>query len=676
MATSNPQQNINNMNNFPYIQKTYVHHFRYLIAKELQPNIKDTLFITSNYDKITGVTPTQIIPQDQSILYLKVVTSKEIVHTAKTTLELKKFGLTLKLNSTQMDRNSIFCNSGPALMANLSKERIMEELTNTNPHLTILDTYVIPPKNIQQKLISFKLTLLTQQMVNEAMEKGINAYGHFLDSSKISRAKQLTKIQCSKCNTIGHGASKCKGQVICFHCTGNHNFKDCSNKSDSPTCSNCGGNHRATSNTCNYKKKFLAIPPSNNVINEFIKNPESNYSYPAPPPKTNPWTNRKFNNNEESTTNNSVQQNDQMNFTTLSPSRGKSVKRPNPYQLSNQNLPSTSSDKSNQYELPTPLTSQQNNSNDDSQTSRNTGARPKTINNFTPYNNTVNDNNKNNTTNNVNNFHKVTENGNNVFINNVQPDPKPLISYNECLLMARQFEDWPTAFTELQFAFGISPVIAIPATLHNRLKFVDCITPNNPTTLSQNSISTKNTSPTFTSSDQNSQTLNNNIVKEINKSSSQSSDNLKTTSNNHTLSTSINNLIKNSRESKDVYTTPKNKKHSPLNSIDKNQYEKYLMNKDNTNNNIAPSLKNTLMFNSKKVSSSNFLETINENEDSHNSTSSSIDGDLQICENSLSSQSSEEETIIEKSPHTSTPINNGMGPITRSKSTSNLYPSD
>ena len=365
-----------------------------------------------------------------------------------------------------------------------------------------------------------------------------------------------------------------------------------------------------------------------------------------------------------------------MNFTTLSPSRGKSVKRPNPYQLSNQNLPSTSSDKSNQYELPTPLTSQQNNSNDDSQTSRNTGARPKTINNFTSYNNTINDNNKNNNTNNVNNFHKVTENGNNVFINNVQPDPKPLISYNECLLMARQFEDWPTAFTELQFAFGISPVIAIPATLHNRLKFVDCITPNNPTTLSQNSISTKNTSPTFTSSDQNSQTLNNNIVKEINKSSTQSSDNLKTTSNNHTLSTSINNLIKNSRESKDVYTTPKNKKHSPLNSIDKNQYEKYLMNKDNTNNNIAPSLKNTLMFNSKKVSSSNFLETINENEDSHNSTSSSIDGDLQICENSLSSQSSGEETIIEKSPHTSTPINNGMGPITRSKSTSNLYPSD
>ena len=98
-----------------------------------------------------------------------------------------------------MNRNSIFCNSGPALMANLNKENIMEELSNTNPNLTILDLYVIPPKNIQQKLISFKITLLTQQMVSVALEKFINAYGHYLDSSKISRAKQLTKTQCSEC---------------------------------------------------------------------------------------------------------------------------------------------------------------------------------------------------------------------------------------------------------------------------------------------------------------------------------------------------------------------------------------------------------------------------------------------------------------------------------------------
>ena len=88
MAQSIANQNINNRDNFPIITKTYVDHFRYSIAKDLQPKIKDTLYITSTYDKITGVTPTQIIPQEQSILYIKVVTSQEIIHTAKSTKNL------------------------------------------------------------------------------------------------------------------------------------------------------------------------------------------------------------------------------------------------------------------------------------------------------------------------------------------------------------------------------------------------------------------------------------------------------------------------------------------------------------------------------------------------------------------------------------------------------------
>ena len=100
-----------------------------------------------------------------------------------------------------------------------------------------------------------------------------------------------------------------------------------------------------------------------------------------------------------------------------------------------------------------------------SQTQNNTGAIPKKPQNFP--------NKSNNNT-----FHNVSESGNNVYINNVQPSPKPIITYNECLIMAKQFENWPTALTELQFAFGISPVIAIHTSLHNKMKFVDSITPN------------------------------------------------------------------------------------------------------------------------------------------------------------------------------------------------------
>ena len=38
--------------------------------------------------------------------------------------------------------------------------------------------------------------------------------------------------------------------------------------------------------------------------------------------------------------------NDQLNFTTLSPSRGKIIRRPNPYNNDNTNVPSTSTNNS------------------------------------------------------------------------------------------------------------------------------------------------------------------------------------------------------------------------------------------------------------------------------------------------------------------------------------------
>ena len=641
MAQSINHQAHHSRDNFPIVSKTYIHHFRYTISKDLQPQIKDTLFITSNYDKITGVTPTQIIPQDQSILYIKVVTTQEIVHTAKTTLELKKFGLTLKLNSTQMDKNTIFCNSGPALMANINKERIMEELTTTNPNLTILDVYVIPPKNIQQKLVSFKVTLLTQQMVSDALEKGLKAYGHFLDSSKISRAKQLTKTQCSKCNSIGHGASKCKGQMVCPHCAGNHSIKDCNNKADPPLCSNCGGNHRATSNSCSYKKKYLSIPPSNNIVTQYFKNPESNYSYPAPPPTTNPWFNRN-NLNDSNISNNSTQQNNnnQFNFTTLSPTRGKSVHRPTPHQINNQNItPSTSSDTSYQFPIPPPLINNHNSSNQNI-----TGAIPK---NPSPTSNS----------NNNNTFHNVTESGNNVYISNVQPNPKPIISYNECLIMAKQFEDWPSAFTELQFAFGISPVIAIPTSLHNKMKFVDCITPNTNPMVPHSS---HHLSPSTLQINQNTNNNNPNLSQSKPIHNANSNNTLQ-------MANSINNLIKSGRELKNnenlsnsaCSSTILNNKNSIHSSSGKTE--------DADRKDTKTPFKNThVLKNYKKANNSKPLESIHENVE-FNSSSSSIDGELLICENSFSSLSSNDDNIVENLPLSSSPINEGMGSRTRSK---------
>ena len=138
--------------------------------------------------------------------------------------------------------------------------------------------------------------------------------------------------------------------------------------------------------------------------------------------------------------NNNVNQhnNNQMNFTTLSPNRGKSIRRPNPYHNDQSNIPSTSTDNSYQCEIPPQILTTSNNNNTNyyiNQMQRNTGAIPKTSNNNNNSNNNINNSNSNNY------YHKVTETGSNVYINNVQPNPKPIISYNECLIMGKQFED-------------------------------------------------------------------------------------------------------------------------------------------------------------------------------------------------------------------------------------------
>ena len=77
-------------------------------------------------------------------------------------------------------------------------------------------------------------------------------------------------------------------------------------------------------------------------------------------------------------------------------------------------------------------------------------------------------------------------------------------------------------------------------------------------------------------------------------------------------------------------------------------------------------LKDTIMFTTAK--NNNYkLDLITENKDSPNSSSSSIDGNLHICEDSNSSINSNDDTVLENIPITSTPIIQGMGRRTRSQ---------
>ena len=138
------------------------------------------------------------------------------------------------------------------------------------------------------------------------------------------------------------------------------------------------------------------------------------------------------------------------------------------------------------------------------------------------------------------------------------------------------------------------------------------------------------------------------------------------------MANSINDFIKNNREAKDSKIPSKN----ITTPIPANQ------NQLNTQSKIADDsvkhpillFRDTPMFNKVKQSCSKPLEPINESVDSPNSSTSSIDGELQICEKSNSSISSNEETIVENYSQTSTPVNSKMGMKTRSQTNLNNIP--
>ena len=98
-------------------------------------------------------------------------------------------------------------------------------------------------------------------MVSHILAKGIKILNSFIDQSRITRAKMLNTIQCAKCNKFNHGQNSCKNiEFICPHCAQNHNLKSCTNKNKTSTCCNCSKDHRATSNNCAIKKKYIGIP--------------------------------------------------------------------------------------------------------------------------------------------------------------------------------------------------------------------------------------------------------------------------------------------------------------------------------------------------------------------------------------------------------------------------------
>ena len=98
---------------------------------------------------------------------------------------------------------------------------------------------------------------------------------HFISEPAKYKNKPL---QCFKCFKFGHLAKYCKSaNQICSRCgETNHKYDNCQNKNKTPICSNCEGDHVATSMDCpKYKEFQRKIPKTIDQYSTSSKGPSA-----------------------------------------------------------------------------------------------------------------------------------------------------------------------------------------------------------------------------------------------------------------------------------------------------------------------------------------------------------------------------------------------------------------
>lgn len=110
-------------------------------------------------------------------------------------------------------------------------------------------------------------------------------------------AQRLSRNQCFRCQSFGHGSSNCHLAPRCVKCLDSHLTKDCPRKTrdEMVKCCNCGGSHAANYKDCPTYKTYTERVSTKTQRFNIHTNPNNttptlnNTYFPALPPTQNYW---------------------------------------------------------------------------------------------------------------------------------------------------------------------------------------------------------------------------------------------------------------------------------------------------------------------------------------------------------------------------------------------------
>ena len=133
-----------------------------------------------------------------------------------------------------------------------SDDEIIESIERLNSWAKVEHVYKIPTTS---KLL--KVRFQHQQMVQVALQKGINVLHQHIPQWSIEKELFVRLTPCRNCYGYDHRLKDCKAEkkVRCTYCAGDHKQNECT--ANQPCCINCGGQHRTLAAACKIRKELI-----------------------------------------------------------------------------------------------------------------------------------------------------------------------------------------------------------------------------------------------------------------------------------------------------------------------------------------------------------------------------------------------------------------------------------